>query len=308
MPTSIPHASIKGLAKPVSRLFIGTHTQKDPSAFHLYDAFYERGGNAFDCAHNYGEAASQTLGAWVNSRNLRDKTILIAKGAHTPECFPHIISRDLDTQLGWLNTPYADIYMMHRDNPDVPVGEFVDAMNGEVRKGRIRVFGGSNWTLDRVAEANAYARKNNLQGFDILSNNIALAEMVNPVWDGCLHNHSRADRDRILEMGVTYLPWSSQARGFFVPELAPALDIIKDEWLAGCWYSADNFKRKTRAAELGKKYGVDPINIALAWVLGQKFPCFPLVGPVTIPELNTCLQAFTFTLTDDEILWLNLED
>jgi len=302
----IPGAQIKGLAKPVSRIFLGTHTQKDPSAFELYDAFYERGGNAFDSAHNYGEESSRTLGAWVNSRNVREKTVLIAKGAHTPDCFPQNIRRDLDIQLDWLGTPYADLYMMHRDNPDVPVGEFVDAMNEQVREGRIRVFGGSNWTLDRVAEANAYARKKNVQGFGVLSNNLALAEMVNPVWPGCVHNHSTADRERIRELGVTFLPWSSQARGFFMYDLAPGPDIVKDPWLADCWYSRENFLRRDRANELGRKHGLETVNIALGWVLGQKFPCFPIVGPVNVWELKTCLQIFAFKLSDGDLLELNL--
>ena len=54
---------------------------------------------------------------------------------------------------------------MHRDNPDVPVGEFVDAMDAEAAAGRIRgPFGGSNWTRERFDAAIAYARRTGQAG------------------------------------------------------------------------------------------------------------------------------------------------
>ena len=38
-----------------------------------------------------------------------------------------------------LSTDHADVYLMHRDNPDVPVGEFVDAIDEQVSAGRINL-------------------------------------------------------------------------------------------------------------------------------------------------------------------------
>ena len=76
---------------------------------------------------------------------------------------------------------------MHRDNPDVPVGEFVDAMDAEVKAGRIRgPIGGSNWTRERLDAAIDYARANGKTELGALSNNFSLAEMVDPIWPGCV--------------------------------------------------------------------------------------------------------------------------
>ena len=72
--------------------------------------------------------------------------VVLGKGAHTPLAYPDVIGRQLAESLERLQTDYLDIYLMHRDNPAVPVGEFVDAMDAEVKAGRIRVYGGSNWT------------------------------------------------------------------------------------------------------------------------------------------------------------------
>ncbi len=122
------------------------------------------------------------LGEWMAARGVRDDIILIGKGAHSPLCYPDVIARQLTESLDRLKTDVIDVYFMHRDNPDVPVGEFVDAMDAEVRAGRIKVYGGSNWTRARMDAAFAYAEKNGKHLPGALSNNFSLAEMVNPVW------------------------------------------------------------------------------------------------------------------------------
>ena len=196
--------------------------------------------------------------------------------------------------------------MMHRDNPDIPVGKFVEALNELVRAGRIKVFGGSNWTVDRVRKANAYAKRRGLQGFSVLSNNLSLAEMVNPVWGGCIHAHDAASRAFLKKTQIALLPWSSQARGFFVPSRARP-DLREDASLVNSWYSEDNFKRQARAIELAEKKGCAPINIALAWVLHQPFPTFPLIGPRQISETRSCFEALKVKLSPRECKYLNLE-
>ncbi|MDA0578535.1 MAG: aldo/keto reductase [Verrucomicrobia bacterium] len=298
----IPH-----LDKPVSRLIMGVDNQGSaPHAAAIFDDYFARGGNTFDTAFIYGAAHSKFFGHWVRARGVRDEIVVIAKGAHTPACNPEALSRELVTQLGWMGIDYADLYMMHRDNPDIPVGRFVDVLNEHVKAGRIRAFGGSNWSLDRVKKANAYAQRKGLQGFSMVSNNLSLAEMVNPVWPGCIHVHDAADRRWLKKTQLALLPWSSQARGFFVPSRAHP-DKREDDSLVECWYSEENFKRQARAVEVAAKYGVEPINVALAWVLQQPFPTFPLIGPRQISETRSSMAGLAVTLTAKEMRYLNLE-
>jgi aryl-alcohol dehydrogenase-like predicted oxidoreductase len=102
------------------------------------------------------------------------------------------------------------------------------------------------------------------------------------------------------------MPWSSQARGFFLDGRA-APDKREDKELVRCWYSDENFKRLERAKELAKKKGVLPINIALAYVLCQKFPTFALIGPRQLSETRTSLPALDVALTEKEVAYLALE-
>ncbi|MDR1280092.1 MAG: aldo/keto reductase [Opitutaceae bacterium] len=303
----IPHTPLPGVEKSVSRLVMGCDNQRTmPHAAAMWDDFFERGGNAFDTGYIYGGGLMEKLlGQWIRHRGVRDQVAILAKGAHTPDCTPEGITRQLEISLDRLQTGYTDVYLMHRDNPDVPVGEFVDVLNRHAQAGRIRIFGGSNWSRERVEAANEYARKHRLQGFGAWSNQFSLARLVEPMWKGCLSAGDHASRHWLLETSLPLFAWSSQARGFFTDRAGP--DKRADAELVRCWYSDDNFARRERAVELAAKKGVSPIAIAGSYVLSQPFPTFALIGPRTIAETVSSLECLKIPLTLDELAWLNLE-
>ncbi|HEY3324562.1 MAG TPA: aldo/keto reductase [Planctomycetota bacterium] len=304
---TMSYGKIPGVSKPVSRLVMGVDNQRTIAhASAMFDDFIERGGTCFDTAFVYGGGLHEKLlGQWVRNRNIREKVVILDKGAHTPQCNPVALTQQFKISLDRLQMDYVDIYMMHRDNLDVPVGEFIDVLNEHVRAGRMRAFGGSNWSIERVEEANAYAKLKGLQGFAAISNNFSLARMVDPVWDGCIHASDPSSREWLTKTQLPLMPWSSQARGFFTPRADP--NDKSDAELVRCWYADDNFKRRERAIELARKRGVLPINIALAYVLCQPFPTFPLIGPRTIEETRSSFASLDVKLTPDELKWLNLE-
>ncbi len=75
-----------------------------------------------------------------------------------------------------------------------------------------------------------------------------------------------------------------------------------------CWYSEDNFRRLDRVNALAKERGVLPLAIALAYVLCQPFPTFPLIGPLLLSETRASLQALDIELRLEKVRWLNLDD
>ncbi|PST22985.1 oxidoreductase [Rhizobium sp. JAB6] len=303
---SIPKRSIPGISKPASLVTLGFEFFPNFAAASLtLDAFYEAGGNTFDTAYVYGGGKTESIfGDWHTSRNVsREEIVLIGKGAHSPLCYPDMIAKQLDQSLIRLKTDYVDIYFMHRDNTDVPVGEFVDAMDAEVKAGRIRgIFGGSNWTRARFDEAIAYAEKNGKTAPAALSNNFSLAEMLDPIWAGCV---AASDDDWKAWLNAKQIPnfaWSSQGRGFFTDRAGR--DKRDDEELVRVWYSDRNFGRRDRAIELAQKLGRNPIHIALAYVVAQPFPVIPLIGPRTVAELEDSLSALDIKLTPEQVKWL----
>ena len=302
------HGKIPGVAKDVSRIVMGCDNQPDfPHAVVMFDDYFERGGNAFDTAWIYGGGKFERfLGQWIKLRDVRDDVAIIAKGAHSPLCTPRDLTRQLHESLDRLGTDHAELYLMHRDNEDVPVGEFVDVLNEHKSAGRIRAFGGSNWSLRRVDQANAYANKHGLSGFSAVSNNFSLARLIEPMWAGCISASDPASREWFAKTQTPLLAWSSQARGFFIPGRSGP-DKRTDAELVRCWYSPDNFERQIRVFQLAQQRNVEPINIALAYVLNQPFPTFALIGPRQLSETRSSLKALEIELTPAEVKWLNLE-
>ncbi len=119
---------IDGLQKEISLAALGLmEFSTFSSAATVLDAFFEAGGNLVDTAFLYGNGVQDRLvGEWMRSRGVRQETVVIAKGAHSPLCYPDVIGKQLTTSLERMGTDYVDIYFMHRDNPDIPVGEFVE--------------------------------------------------------------------------------------------------------------------------------------------------------------------------------------
>ena len=300
------YGSIPGVGKQVSRLVMGCDNQTNLAhASAMFDAFFEMGGTTFDTAYIYGGGYIEKLvGQWVRNRGVREDIVMITKGAHTPHCDPESITRQLEESLERQGTDYADLYMMHRDNTDIPVGEFVDVMDEHLRAGRIRAYGGSNWTPERVDEANAYAKANGRTGFTILSNHFGLAEALDVPWAGCVHATDPDSKAWLEERGIALLPWSSQARGFFTGRAHP--EDRSDAELVRCYYSDENFERLARAEELGAERGVPATAIALAFVLHQQFPTFALFGPRSIGEMRSSTLGLGVELSAQEMAWLDL--
>ncbi|WP_329479653.1 aldo/keto reductase [Kribbella sp. NBC_01484] len=298
------YGKVAGLDKQVSRLVMGVDNQQTLThAAAMFDDFVERGGTTFDTAYIYGGGRGEKLlGQWITSRGNRDEIVVIGKGAHTPYCDPASITRQLEESLERLQTDHVDLYLMHRDNEEIPVGEFVDVMDEHFKAGRIKAYGGSNWSTARFDEANAYAEANGKQPFTLLSNHLSLARAYDVPWAGCRHVSDDESQAWLRERQVALFPWSSQARGFFTGRAKP--EDRSDEELVRCFYSDENFRRLDRARELAAAKGVEPTAIALAWLLHQPYPVFPLIGPRHISETRTSLPGLSVTLTDEEVAYL----
>jgi aryl-alcohol dehydrogenase-like predicted oxidoreductase len=136
----------------------------------------------------------------------------------------------------------------------------------------------------------------------VLSNHFSLAEMIEPMWAGCVASSDRASVDWLRRTDTTLFAWSSQARRFFTDRAGR--DHREDPLMVRTWYNEINFGRRDRAGELAKRHGVSLMNVALAYVLAQSFPVVPIIGPLTVEELEQSLGALTVNLTGEEARWL----
>jgi aryl-alcohol dehydrogenase-like predicted oxidoreductase len=317
------YGTIPGVEKPVARLVLGTmivSSQETERSFALLDAVHAMGGNAFDTAHVYaGGNSERGIGQWMQERGNREQVVIISKGCHPnldrKRVTPFDLSADLYDSLARLQTEYVDVYLLHRDDPAVPVGPIVEALNEHWRAGRIHAFGGSNWRHERIQEANTYAEQHGLWPFTASSPNYGLAEQVFDPWGpGCvtLSGPGQAEARAWYQANrMPVLAYSSLARGFFSGRITPGnfeeMQGTLDRACQTAYCHDVNLKRLERAMILAAERGATVPQVALAYILRSPLDVFPLVGATSGKEFEQNLQAFELPLTEAERAWLNLE-
>lgn len=313
--------SVAGLNKPMSVIGMGTmifHPSTQVRDFGLLDAFVECGGTYIDTAEVYGAVegrgfSEMVIGAWLGANpSVRETIILSSKGLIPGYCEalypggakidPASIHKAIDGSLDRLKTDYLDIWMFHRDDPDHPVGPLVDALDEEVRGGRIKAYGASNWTCQRIQEAIDYARANGKVEMMSSSVNFSLARPNEPFWPDTVF---LTDDDRVWYETNAFplIAWSALGRGFFAkgdPNDRDNADLVRT------FYSPANFERKQRAAELGNAKGLSVCQVALAYVLNQEFPVVALNGAATAEHVASSAEVARVRLTTPECAWLDL--
>jgi len=276
-----------------SRIVLGTFALADNEAAPaLLDRYYAGGGRALDLANVYldGEAAT-AAGKWLRQRGRAGDMVLYAKGCHPPACHPDLVRQEVEYALRLTGLDYLDVFLLHRDNPEVPVQAWVDALGAEADAGRIGAFGVSNWRLGRTRELAAAAAGCGDHGLVAFSNHFSLAELVAEPWPDCIAV-TTDELPELGDMGLRMLAWSSLATGYFAGREQPS------------WVSPANAARRDRARELAAQRGVSPTAVALAYVLHQDDHVLPVIGTVSLDHLDEALAAAAIGLTPAEAAWL----
>ena len=316
-------SKIPGIDKPVSRLVQGTMWMKSSeldSAFAALDAFLAAGGNCFDTAHIYGLGDNErTVGQWIHSRGVRDEIVILGKGAHhSPDrkrVTPFDIQSDIHDSLARFKIDHIDLYLLHRDDPAQPVGPVVETLHAAREAGQIHAYGGSNWSVERLREANEYAAAHGLTPFVVSSPQFSLAvQQVSP-WIDCESlsgPEGEPARAWCRQNGVTLFVWSSLAGGFFSGRFRrdnlDALTQPYDQLAVKVYCFEENFRRMDRAQELAESKGVTVPHIALAYVYNQPEGIHALSGARTPDEVRVNVEATEIELTAEEIAYLELRD
>lgn len=316
------YGTIEGMDKKISRILHGTIMLREDDlqgGFELLDGVWALGVNGFDCAYIYGGGqCERVLGQWLEERGLFDEAVILTKGAHHAgpknKVNPVDITADLTESLARCRTDFIDIYVLHRDDLNVEVGPIVEVLNEHKAAGRIGLFGGSNWTVPRIREANEYAYKHNLEPFTVSSPNYSLAEQVKEPWRGCISisgPSNEADRAWYAEQKMPLFTWSSLAQGFFSGKFTrDTFEAYKSQLPESCVHAychEQNFVRLDRAGELAREKGLTVPQIALAFNLNQPLNLFSLIGAFHPDECEANIEALNLKLTEEELDWLDLK-
>ena len=317
------YKNVDGIAKPVSRIVFGTATPAmmgGQDATELLDAVAAGGVNCFDTARAYG-MAEKSLGDWMQKRGNRGEIVLVDKGAHplpdttVPRVTPAAIEADIARSLALLQTDHVDIYLLHRDDPTQPVGPIVEVLNDLRERGKLTLFGASNWTVTRIEAANEYAYEHDLEPFTVSSPNYGLAEQVLDPWGGgCVSisgPHEVESRRWYQDCGMTVFAYATLAHGLFSgkvrsDQLSHVADYL-DKFAIRGYCCRQNYERLRRTEQIAEKHGCSVAQAAMAWVLAQPLEVFAEVSASTPERFASNLGALEIQLTEAELRFMDLQ-
>ena len=320
--SGMQYAEIPYVGKKVSRILYGTAAAPfltGDDGNELLDAIFSMGVNTFDTARNYG-LAEKSLGQWMEDRQNRDEVVVLSKCGHPdPDGMKRIneteIRKDFKESSGYLKTDYIDIYLLHRDDPDIEVGSIVEIMNALHAEGKIGAFGGSNWTHQRIEAANEYAYVHGLVPFSVSSPNFGLANQVQDPWGGGCITISGPENEEArawyIKTQMPVIAYSSLGRGLFSGKVEgnrpeSASEVLDDVAMKG-YGCPENFERLRRCEELAKEKNCAVPQIAMAWIYCRNINSFAVVNTGKASRMQENIDALHINLTEDECLYLDLQ-
>ncbi len=305
--------TLPGIKQPLSVLCLGTANYgsaytRDES-FALLDAFAEAGGSFLDTAHVYADwlpnghgASERTVGEWLRTRGVRNEFAMATKGGHPrletmerSRLRPEDLSRDISESLERLGTSHTDLYWLHRDDPAVPVGEILEALNEHQAAGRIHAPGASNWQPARLQAAAEYAEAHRLSGFvaSQIGWSLAVPNVVQGQWYDSLHMDAEALK-YYCAARLKVIPFSPQAGGFFAHPYDPA------DGKYALYHSEVNASRWERVRQMAEERGVSANAVALAYLLNHPCGGAAVVGPRTVEQLQDSVMAVGLEMSEAE--------
>ncbi len=266
----------------------------DNTAFDIMNLYIENGGNVIDTARSYADGQAERLvGKFIKEKGIRDKVFISTKCSfphkedmHISRLTPQEIEADIDASLLALGVDTIDMLWLHRDDERKGVRHMIDALNDMVQKGKIRNFGASNWTFDRIDSANRYAYESGRDGFCASQVHFNLAS-CNMVWDDTLVILDEDEKKRYENEGFPIFAYSPQAKGFFEKYDEGILSLkAKERYLC-----EKTVKAYTAIKAEAERTG-DTISYTNLRLLTESVSCdvFPVVGASSVKQLKSILN------------------
>jgi len=300
------HLGRSGLS--VSRLCLGTMnfgpetTEEDSHA--IMDRAHELGINFFDTANVYGwkkgeGITEQIVGRWfAKGDGRREKTVIATKLYGSMSDWPNdtfLSARNIrhacDASLKRLQTDHIDLYQMHHIDRDTPWDEIWEAMETLRQQGKILYVGSSNFAGWHIAKAQGIAARRNFTGLVSEQSiyNLATRQVELEVLPAC------------EDFGLGVMPWSPLHGGLLGGVMKKEREGKRRHSSRAKDLLADRPKQVQAYEDFCEELGIEPASIALGWLLHQSAVTSPIVGPRTMEQLETAMDALEVKLGDEEL-------
>jgi len=276
------------------------------TSFALLDAFLDAGFNAIDTADVYNRYApglaggeSETLiGDWMADRGVRDRVVLITKGGLPMGEGMEGLGRDYlpracEASLRRLRTDHIDVYLSHRADPGVPIGETLATFRTLVDAGKVRVAGCSNYTAAELAgalEAGGGQRAN----YTVFQPQYNLAERDG--YEGEVEALCAAN-------GIGVIAYYALAAGFLTGKYRSAADAEGRArgGVVAKYLNPHGFALLERIDRVAARHGASPAQVALAWLMARPSVTAPIASATSLDQLREIMAAADLTLSSADM-------
>src|SRR6185437_5609338 len=260
----------------------------------------ELGVNFFDMADWYSAGVNEE----VVGRNLlkmakRDDLVLATKvfypmseAANDRGLSRKHILASIDRSLRRIGTDYVDLYIIHAFDPETPIAETMETLDGLVHAGKVRYLGASTMYAWQLSVMNMTARQN------------GWAEFVNMQ---CQYSLLYREEEREMfpycrDQGIAVTTFSPLARGY-LGGAGQSKRTAHDPYLS--WFGDEiDVAIAERVTTLAKRRGVEPAQIAMAWVADSCDVTVPFIGADTAHQVQAAVEAASIALSAEERLYL----
>jgi len=252
----------------------------------ILDAYADAGGNFIDTADSYAAGRSEIMvGNWLRDNRNRDSMVVatkIGKSHENPGLSAGAVFKSVDASLQRLRTGHIDLLYLHVDDESIPFEETLLAVDKLIRDGKVRYFGGSDHTGNRLFEARIASAQVGVAPMVALQNHYNLMHRLE--YEGGLANVAN-------RQGLGVMPRFALASGFLTGKYRSRADLAKNQ--RGGEVAKMLNRRGLRILSvldsIAAAHEVSVATIALAWLLDKPNVVAPVVSasaPEQVAELT----------------------
>ena len=276
-----------------------------------FDSFTEHGGNFIDTAHVYNDwvpgetgRSEKLIGRWLKTSQKRNEVIISTKGGHPlletmqiSRTVPGEIEKDLEESLRGLGVETIDLYFLHRDNLSIPAEELLAVLEKARQSGKIRWYGCSNWTLERIKEAEKAAERNGFSGFVCNQVMWSLARVNGEkLTDPTLVLMDVPTLEYQKKVGMNVMAYTSLAHGYLSKRIESKAVAEPN---ASIYRNQENERLAEYMKGLWSNEGISPLAVSMAYLTQQSVPTVPIISFRTVKQLEEAMEASHVVLGGD---------
>jgi aryl-alcohol dehydrogenase-like predicted oxidoreductase len=271
----------------------------------LLDLFAEAGGTFIDTGNFYaawlpgcrGGESETAIGSWLRERGLRNSMTIATKlGFDYPGCAGGLsvaeIERECEKSLRRLQTDRIDLYYAHRDDPQTPIEETLEAFDRLVHSGKIRAIGASNLPVWRIAEANAICRLRGWSPYWVVEQRHTYLRPRHGAGFGPQIPVNDDLKAYCRREGMTLIAYSILLQGAYTRPDRP---------IPAQYAGSDASERLQVLKDVSTELGATPNQVIIAWMLRSEPPTVPIVAASRPEQLAENIAALRVELSADQI-------